>query len=326
MELFSVQQEEPLWRIQLTPEELQKSLNLFVQELNFRIREIEEYGSNHPLQLLLYGLLTIVMLSLTYWSRSTVKEHEELYRDNADREMSSLDTMASPLSYGLLLTLILIVMIHAIRIDLPYGFRMVLYFLLMLVWLFVLSRVLSRGLHAPIYGLAALLVIDIVRGSPRELQLITRLILTVELTLSLVGALWVLRSGYFNKIGLFFERKIWLRVLKGWHLLNVALLSVGLAAVFSGYLILADRLARLVILEILVGTTLMVSVRLIETIVRSALIVGLFNSVHTIKNNRELFLSLVRRIMRIFVFSVFIYAFLLYIALCALCQDICYTF
>ena len=259
----------PLWSIDLASQNLAQQFGRIAQTLNEFPSEIRDY-LNRCYQRLIFQSLIMLALALAIQRMRSSRERKKVdaLAEDTPKDASHPDMISYPWSSALLIGLGLT---RVLQPTAPTAIFFTVGLFWVVAWLRVLSLLLPKGRRKPLYGFAALAFMIFARDLLDAIELLFRILLIMELALGVVGALWLRKSKWLDRIPLLRKGSLWYLFFKGWQDLALWSFSAGLLAVVLGYVILGDRIATVFIQGSFYGASFLAGARILEDITAQAL-------------------------------------------------------
>jgi hypothetical protein len=263
-----VRQDDPLWRAHLTDEEIREELGETRRDLAEIGTQLGEHASRHRERFILQALLVLGLAWGLSRARAVLRRHAA-FSEVTEAGSLPLEALEHPWAAALLVGTLATPVLHPERV---LGLQIAVLLASIPVWVLVLRPMLPAALRAPLVGLAALALADVVRLVVGGFELLAQGLLLAEFAAGLLGTLWLRKPERLRQLSELVGRSFWLRVLAGWLPLALVGFGIGLIAALLGYSNLAARMSLLAIWGSYLGAAVVAGVRIVEAIAQSALL------------------------------------------------------
>jgi small-conductance mechanosensitive channel len=205
-------------------------------------------------------------------------------RDRRHPEMARADSdaLGHPWAAALLLAVLLAPLLHGGRVR---SLQLLMTPVALIAWTLMVSRIAAPSLRRPVVWVALVAALELFRFVLPGIPVLDRVLLSVELTLGLVGILWLRRPQRLQLIPWRAAASPWLRLLAAWLWLLIPALAAGLLANLLGYTTLADRIALFAIWGSVLGAAWTALVRIAEAAAAHTLEAGGFGVLRMVQTS-----------------------------------------
>ena len=303
---FLVRQHEPIWRGGFRLEGARAELSRIAADLDQMGADVLSYSQLHRGRLALQ-LLIVLALGWVFSRARAMPERQAQDEAGGESSAAIADALRHPWEAALLFGLLLSFILHPERVR---GFQLVVALLALPLWLRVFRSLLPPALRAPVLGIAALALAELVRFAVVGFDLVFRSLLLLDLAAGFAGVLWLRRPEHLRHVPEGLGRGLWFRVLDGWLQLIGVAFGVGLVAAILGYSNLADRIALVAVWGSVFGAAWLAVVRTFEAVAESVIEAGKLDFVRMVESERPRVRAGLRRSLRGLGFLAWVYLIL----------------